>query len=65
MSKTKWIEFDGDECPVPGEAPVLIRLRSGAETRRFSEARYYRWTRSESPDGLYDIAAYLVEEPAR
>jgi hypothetical protein len=50
-----WIEWRGDECPIPDSAHFDIRFRDGGEERGCNFARELRWDHIQSGG---DIVAY-------
>lgn len=50
-----WIEWNGGECPVPGETEVMMRFRNGATS--VTRAKHCRW---DHPGAAGDIIAYRV-----
>jgi len=37
-----WIKHDGDECPLPDDAPCLLRFKAGSETGR-TAGKHWCW----------------------
>ena len=55
-----WIEWGGGECPVPANALVEVRYKSGGEGPA-SRAAAYDW--SHNMEDCYPIGAYRVVKP--
>ena len=52
---SEWIEWEGGECPVPGETLVEIKARGGGDVRVVDVAGVFDWS---------FVVAYRVVRPA-
>lgn len=55
-----WITWDGGECPVSWETPVIIRTRVGASSEEALPAESWWWGRLDGQENDHDLVAYKV-----
>jgi hypothetical protein len=58
-SKSKWIEWNGGECPVEDNAYVKIKFRN-KNTDRGEASKWHGWKHDNFGGGTWDIIAYMV-----